>query len=60
VILSPQWIDAINWAESHVSFDLTRQAIKDSPPYDAKVPLSRDLETGTHDHYGRSGYWPRT
>ena len=59
VIIAPEWIDDVDWAESHVSIDLTRQAIKDSPPYDPKGSLSRDQETGIHAHYGRTGYWPR-
>jgi hypothetical protein len=59
VIIAPEWIDDIDWAESHVSIDLTRQAIKDSPPYDPKGSLSRDQETRIHAHYGRTGYWPR-
>jgi hypothetical protein len=57
VIVAPQWIDQVDWAESHVSVDLTRQAVKDSPSYDPKVPLGRDQEIGTHAHYGRAGYW---
>jgi hypothetical protein len=59
VIISPAWIDDVEWAESKLSIDLTRQAIKDSPPYDPKSPLSRDQEAGIHAHYGRTGYWPR-
>jgi hypothetical protein len=59
VILSPQWIDQVDWAESHVSINLTRQAIKDSPPYEPGVTLSRDQEGAIHAHYGREGYWPR-
>jgi hypothetical protein len=59
VLISPAWIDNIDWAESKLSIDLTRQAIKDSPQYDPKSPLSRDQEAGIHAHYGRPGYWPR-
>src|SRR5580658_3386584 len=44
VIISPAWIDDVEWAESKLSIDLTCQAIKDSPPYDPKSPLSRDQE----------------
>jgi hypothetical protein len=59
VILSPGWIDEVDWVESQVSIDLTRQAIKESPPYDPAAPLSRELEAGIYAHYGRAGYWPR-
>ena len=59
VIIAPEWIDDVDWAESKLSIDLTRQAIKDSPHYDPNAPLSRERETQIHTHYGRAGYWPR-
>jgi len=59
VIVAPEWVDDVNWAESMLSIDLTRQAIKGSPHYDANAPLSRDQEAQLHLHYGRAGYWPR-
>ena len=59
VLIAPQWIDHVDWAESTVSVNLTREAIKRSPPYDPALPLSRDQEAGIHSHYGRDGYWPR-
>jgi hypothetical protein len=58
VIVSTEWIDDISWTESTVSFDLKRQAVKDSPPYDSAAPLDRDGEVRLHEHYGRTGYWP--
>ncbi|MGO9038472.1 MAG: PRC-barrel domain containing protein [Steroidobacteraceae bacterium] len=59
VLIAPQWIDQVSWAESTVSVGMTRQSIKDSPAYDPNVVLDREQETGIHRHYGRSGYWPR-
>jgi hypothetical protein len=59
VLIAPEWIDDVYWAESKLVVDLTRQAVKDSPVYDSKIPLDRVLETGIYDHYGRDGYWPR-
>jgi len=59
VLIAPQWIDYVSWAESKVSVDLKRQTIKDSPPYDSATLLSREQEAGIHAHYGRTGYWPR-
>lgn len=57
VIIAPQWIDDVNWAESTVSVGLTRRAIKSAPPYDPKVPLNREDEVRIHTHHGRVGYW---
>jgi hypothetical protein len=59
VIIAPEWIDEVDWLDSKLSINLTRQSIKDSPPYDPNVPLSREHESGTHAHYGRPGYMPR-
>ena len=59
VLIEPEWIDDINWSESKVVVDLSRQAVKDSPTYDSAKPLTRELETGICRHYGRKGYWPR-
>jgi len=59
VLIAPDWIDDINWSEGRLVVDLSRQAIKDSPAYDAETPLTRALESGTFKHYGRDGYWPR-
>ncbi|MEO6921211.1 MAG: PRC-barrel domain-containing protein [Collimonas sp.] len=57
VLIPAQWIQDINWSEAEISVDLTRQAVKDAPRYDAETKLDREQETGIHDHYGRAGYW---
>jgi hypothetical protein len=53
VLIAPEWIEDIDWAESKILVGLTRQAVKDSPPYDAKAPVTREQEAGVHTHYGR-------
>jgi hypothetical protein len=53
VILAPQWIDHLSWAESELYVDLTRQAIKDSPPYDAAATLDDEQAAALDAHYGR-------
>jgi hypothetical protein len=57
VIVAPEWIDDVDWAECIVTVDLARQAIKDSPAYHSGSPLDREQEMVTHRHYGRDGYW---
>lgn len=57
VLISPQWIKNVSWPEGTVSAALTRQAVKDAPPYDSTVQLDRTQEMGIHEHYGRPGYW---
>ena len=57
VLVPPQWIQAVSWLDSTVGVDLTQQAVKDAPPYDAQATLDRAWETGVYKHYGRPGYW---
>jgi hypothetical protein len=58
VLIAPEWIGYVSWAESSLSVNLTRQAIQDSPPYDAATALSGEQEAGIHAHYGRVGSRP--
>ena len=57
VLIAPQWIDDVSWSDRKVSVDLTRQAVKDAPPYEVPGSLDRVQEMGIHQHYGRAGYW---
>jgi sporulation protein YlmC with PRC-barrel domain len=57
VLIAPQWIADVDWYDSKVSINLTRQAVKDAPRYDASVTLDREQEAGIHEHYRRAGYW---
>ncbi len=57
VLIAPQWIQDVSWADEKVSVNLTRQAVKDAPPYDAATQLDRNLESHIYKHYGRPGYW---
>jgi hypothetical protein len=59
VLIAPEWIDHIFWEESKVVVALSRQAVKDAPSYDSKIPLHREQEKVLHAHYGHSGYWPQ-
>ncbi|MHB8167316.1 MAG: hypothetical protein ACYDDT_11200, partial [Sulfuricella sp.] len=57
VLIAPQWIQDVSWSDATVSVNLTRQAVKDAPPYDSAAKLDREQEMGIYKHYGRSGYW---
>ena len=35
VLVAPQWIQDVSWHDSTVSVNLTRQAVKNAPPYDS-------------------------
>jgi len=59
VLVPPQWITDINWADSKVSINLTRETIKNSPHYDTTAELNRQHEEALYKHYGRPNYWER-
>ena len=52
-LIAPRWIDDISWLDATVSIDLTRQSIKDAPPYDAKALPNPEQEHRLFEHYGR-------
>lgn len=56
-LIAPQWIEGIRWTDRTVNVDLTRQAIKESVPYDRSANLDRQAEAAIFHHYGRIGYW---
>ncbi len=57
VLVSPEWIKDIDWAESVVTVDLEREAVKNAPAYNPLVPFPRESEMDIYGHYGRNGYW---
>ncbi len=57
VLVSPQWLRDINWAERKVSMDLKREEIKNGPLYDPDVPVNRAYEERLYDFLGRPKYW---
>ncbi|HVC20742.1 MAG TPA: PRC-barrel domain-containing protein [Vicinamibacterales bacterium] len=57
VLVSPQWIRTASWSDATIAVDVTRQAVRDAPPYDAAAQLDRQQEQGMFEHYGRPGYW---
>jgi len=58
VLVAPQWIKRVSWAEQSVSVHLTRDALKQAPEFDPALPLTREMEIAVYKHYGRAGYWP--
>ena len=57
VLVSPQWIKSIEWAENMVSVHLSIKEIKESPEYDPTEPVNREYEALLYDFYGRPVYW---
>jgi len=57
VLISPKWIERIDWADSIIFVNVVRDDIMQSPEYTEESLLTRDYETGLHQHYNRRGYW---
>lgn len=57
VVVAPQWIKRVSWAQSRVYVDLARDSIKNAPEYDPSAIVNRDYESKLYDYYGRSKYW---
>lgn len=59
VLVSPQWVNSINWHTRHVLVDLDRSSIKEAPEFGGADQLSREYEERLHRHYGKEPYWKR-
>ena len=57
VLLSPRSVTSIDWEQKIVRFDLTSDAVKNSPRYDVDAQLNREYEAFLHDYYGWPPYW---
>jgi len=57
VLLSPDWIEEIDWETKRIETDLSRDQILEAPPFDSLKPIDREYEAQLHEHYGRTKYW---
>lgn len=57
VLVAPEWITDIAWANRSVSVRVTRQALKGAPPYDRAQHLGRQWELDYYRHLLQPGYW---
>ena len=57
VLVAPEWITDVSWADRKVMVDLTREAIQGAPAYDPVLSPDRPEESRVYEHYGRDGYW---
>jgi uncharacterized protein YrrD len=60
VLVSPQWIIDLSWADESVSLDMSRDIIKSAPHFEGVGDFDREQEISLFEHYGRKGYWPDT
>jgi hypothetical protein len=58
MLIATELIEEVKWADASVWVDLTRQLLKDAPPYNSTLRLGSREETGIYQHLGRPGYRP--
>ena len=54
VVISPEWIRRVDWAERLVTVDVARDAVQGAPEYDPGADYSRAHEASLYRHYQRS------
>jgi hypothetical protein len=57
VIVHPNWVDAVDWAEGAVAVRMTKEQVESCPEYNPDDPVNRDYEKSIFDHYKLPYYW---
>ena len=57
VLISPYALVAMNKEAHHITIDLTKKQIEDSPSLDSDKPVSRQFEENYYKYYGWPMYW---
>ena len=56
-VLAVVVVAAVVAVQGRFFVDLSQQAIKNSPRWDAAAPINREYEARLYDYYGRPVYW---
>jgi len=57
VLISPYFLQRVNFEEEFISVDLTKDQIENSPPLESDMPISRKFEESYYGYYGSPVYW---
>ena len=57
VLISPHALLAVSEKEEHITIDLTKKQIEDSPSLNSDKPVSRQFEETYYEYYGYPAYW---
>jgi hypothetical protein len=55
VLVSPLWIEGVHWSDRAVAVELSREALKSAPAYDAGVAWTLEQDRQLFLHYARAG-----
>lgn len=56
VLVSPSWIQQVEWRTAHVVVEVEREAIRAAPEYEPGAPVTPEAERELYDYYGQA-YW---
>lgn len=54
VLVSPAWVQHVDWAEQQVHIELSQELVKSAPEYDSSKDISRDYQLALFKHYGKT------
>ncbi len=57
VIIPPQWIKRLEWAERIIYVEVGSETIQHAPEFDPAMEFSRVHETSLYRYYQQPGYW---
>jgi hypothetical protein len=57
VIISPTWVNAIDWSHQTVDVAMTREMIEHSPEFTPDQPINKEYEIRLYDYYGKPHDW---
>ena len=57
VFVAPHWASRISWGERKVYMNMSREAIKNCPEWNATAAINREYEARLYDYYGCPVYW---
>lgn len=57
VIISPAWVNAIDWSHQIVEVGMTQEMIEHSPEFIPDQPINKEYETRLYDYYGKPHDW---
>lgn len=52
VLIAPEWIQAFEWEMRKARVKLTKEQIKNSPPFDPHAPINKGYGDQLYDYYG--------
>jgi len=54
VLVSPAWVQRIDWVDQQVQVELSRELVLSAPEYDSSKHISREYQLALFKHYGKA------